>query len=135
MVQQIANEDPKAFIGRLQKMVLEAPSSEAALAALPQIFDERLRLYLNGQELGWPWFREHVQQLQHRLRDVEVEVTHAVRSGDVLMERHLIRGREASGGMPWRMEVMAVYELTREDKIVAHYELTNMLEGVYEGGW
>lgn len=74
-------------------------------------------------------------QLQKRLANTQVEVTHAVRQGSTLMERHIIRAWDIERDEPWTMEVMAAYEITPEDKIIRHYELTQMLEGSYEGGW
>lgn len=131
----IEREDAKAFIGRLQKMVMEAPDSAAALAALPHIFDPNFKLVLDGQELGLDWLEEHVQQLHKRLDKVTVDVTHAVREGSVLMERHVISGTDVVTKAPWVMEVMAAYELTSDDKILTHYELTSMRTGEYVGGW
>lgn len=135
MTRQLPDEDSRAFISRLQKMVLEAEDGAAAVSALSQLFERDVEVHLNGEKLGWAWYEEHVQQFHTRLTEVEVTVTHAVRSGEVLMERHTITGVDVATDAPWVMEVMAAYELTVDDKIAKQYELTNMRAGEYVGGW
>ncbi len=128
-------EDARSFILRRQKMVLEAPNGEAAAAMLPEIFDRDLIIHLNGEQVGLDWLEEHVRELHQRLEQTSVEVTHAARNGNVLIERHVISGVDATSKAPWVMEVMAAYELTDDDKIKTHYELANMRAGEYSGGW
>ncbi len=135
MKDRIASETPCEFISRLQKSVLEAPDGAAAVAALPQIFERDLTLVLNGQRLDWAWVEQHVQEVHLPLREVAVNVTHAVRDDDVLMERHTVAGIAQDTKAPWQMEVMAVYEFSPEQKIRSWYEITQIRAGEYVGGW
>ena len=59
-----STQTPLEFISGLQKSVLET-SNPASLAALPGIFARDLKLYLNGQELGWSWLEQHMREV-HR---------------------------------------------------------------------
>lgn len=128
-------EDARTFILRRQKMVLEAPDGEAAAAVLPEIFDRDLKINLNGEQLGLDWLQQHVREVHQRLEHTSVEVTHAAREGNVLVERHIITGIDAATKEAWVMEVMAAYELTDDDKIKTQHELASMRAGEYSGGW
>ena len=120
------------FISALQKSVMEAADPAGSLDALPRIFDRDLEIYLNGQKLGWPWLEQHMQELHTRLKDIEIEVTHAARDGNVLLERHLVRAVARDSGERWVAEIMAVYELTADDKIKVWRELAR-IPGDYTG--
>lgn len=123
------------FVSDFQKQLLEATSGEAAVAALPKIFDRDLKLHLNGEVHDWEWLEEHVLEVHKRLRDVKVEVTHAAREGQVIVERHIIHATATDTNEPWRMEVMTAFDLTPDNKIKAAYELAHIRVGKYEGGW
>lgn len=126
------SQTPREFISGLQKSVMEAREPAASLAALPGIFDRDLKIYLNGQKLGWPWLEQHMQELHTRLKDIDIEVTHAARDGNVLLERHLVRAVARDSGERWEAEIMAVYELTADDKIKVWRELAR-IPGDYTG--
>ncbi len=123
------------FVSNFQKQILEAPNGEAAVAALPNIFDRDLELHLNGEVHGWDWLEEHVFEVYKRLKNVEVTVTHAAREGSVLVERHTIDAIDKDSNEPWRMEVMSAFDLTADNKIKTAYELAHIRIGKYEGGW
>ena len=126
-------ESPHQFISRRLQSVLEAPDGSAAVAEMPSIFDRDFTLAVNGRTVGWAWLEEHVRQVSVRLQHVTVEVTHAVRQGNVLMERHIVSAVTRNSAEPFRLEVMAAYELTAEDKIKNWHELTQVLTGEYSG--
>jgi hypothetical protein len=123
----------REFISESLKAVLEAPNGEAAVAAMLKIFDRQFKLFLNGAELNWSWLEEHVREVHTRLLDVTVDVTHAVRNGNVLMERHIVAAVARETGEHWKMEVMAVYELTNEQRIGLWHELAQSPTSTYPG--
>lgn len=115
------------------RSVLEAPDGELAVAAMPDIFERDFTLVLNGQTVGWAWLEAHVRQVYVRLQQVKVEVTHATRERDVLMERHIVSAVTRDTAEPWQIEVMAVYELSAANKIKSWHELTQIRTGEYSG--
>jgi limonene-1,2-epoxide hydrolase len=125
-------QTPLEFISARQKSVMEAPNVAASMAALPQIFDRDLKIFLNGQELGWAWLEQHMRELHARLKNIRVHVTHAAREGNVLLERHTVSATALQGGDSWQAEIMAVYELTDDQKIKTWRELAKV-PGEYTG--
>jgi limonene-1,2-epoxide hydrolase len=125
-------QSPVDFISCLQKSVMEATDAATSLAALPRIFDRELKIILNGRELGWSWLEQHVGELHVRLREIKIDVTHAARDGNVLLERHIVTAVDRGSGLPWQAEIMAVYELTEDDKIRTWRELAQ-IPGEYTG--
>ena len=125
----------REFVIDLQKRLLQADSGEAAAAELPKIFDRDAKHFLNGEPLGWDWLEEHVRQLHTRLKVTAVDVTHAARDGNIIVERHTITAVDRETNEPWQMEVMAAFELSPEGKVTTSHELAQIRTGKYEGGW
>ncbi|MDP9051677.1 MAG: hypothetical protein M3O31_13310 [Acidobacteriota bacterium] len=128
-----AHETARQFIGRLLQAVFEAPTGAAGVAALPDIFERDVQLTINGEDFDWRWLEQHVQESHTRLRSVAVEVTHAIREGPILMDRHVVSAIASETGTQWRIEVLAAYELSAENKIRRIHEITRMHAGEYTG--
>jgi hypothetical protein len=128
-----ARETARQFIGRLLKAVFEAPTGAVGVAELPHIFERDVRLTINGEEFDWRWLEQHVRESHSRLRNVAVEVTHAVREGALLMDRHVVSATATDTGAQWRIEVLAAYELSSRGKIHRIHEISRMHAGEYTG--
>jgi hypothetical protein len=128
-----ANETARKFISRLLKSVFEAPTGTAGEAELPSIFERDVRLSINSENFDWNWLEQHVRESHTRLQNAAVEVTHAVREGNVFMDRHVVSATAADTGTPWQIEVMAAYELSAQGKIRRMHEMTRMHAGEYTG--
>jgi hypothetical protein len=88
---------------------------------------------LNGDERGWTWLEQHVRESYVRLQHFKIEVTHAFKEGNCVMDRHLVSATVPESGTPWQIESMSIYELTATGKIRRIHELTRMHAGEYTG--
>lgn len=128
-----APETAQQLISRLLKSVFEAPIGAAGVEQLPHVFERDVRLNINGEELDWGWLEQHVRESHTRLRGVAVEVTHAVREGPLLMDRHIVSATSSDTGTAWRIEVLAAYEFSAGGRIRRIHELSRMHAGEYTG--
>jgi hypothetical protein len=124
-------ESPRELIGRMLRSVFAAPTPAKGVEQLESIFERDIRLYVDGREFDWSWLEEHVRESYVRLRDVTIEVTHAVRDENVLMTRHMLTATASDTGYGWKMEVMGAYELSAQNKFSRIQELTRMHVGEY----
>ncbi|MCH9644171.1 MAG: nuclear transport factor 2 family protein [Gammaproteobacteria bacterium] len=117
--------DNKELIKGSFRDIFESESIDDAMVA--KYFHPDYKQYVDGKELDYNQFIEHVKQLTSAVSSAKVEFQHLVAEGDSVCSVHIASGIKPDGRKV-RAKVIAYFEI-KEGLIVLCDELTYMLEG------
>ncbi|KAF5611527.1 uncharacterized protein FTJAE_14189 [Fusarium tjaetaba] len=104
---------------------------ETTRADLKRLFTEDYTSIVDGKCIDFPEFVEHIQHLRQVTTAIKVRVTHFLRRGDQLAERHFVTA-EFSNKPPSRYEVFLFATVDESGRIERLVETLRQMDGLEE---
>ena len=130
---EIQGDDAVRLVSWRLNTILGGDSAEVGIARIPEVFTPDCTFVVGPEVRDLDWLRAYIRDEHMRLKDLRVEVTHAVRNGDTMADRHFTTATNVSTGRLFRYETIAFYELSNEGLYRRVYELSAKHEGEYGG--
>lgn len=92
-----------------------------------QFFDKDYKQIVDGKELDYQGFIQHIKVLFSRLKSCRIEFEHIVAEGDKVCTIHYPIAVNKNGSAI-KVQVNALFQI-RDNKIILCHELTHLLEG------
>ncbi|KAF4960397.1 hypothetical protein FGADI_1044 [Fusarium gaditjirri] len=104
---------------------------ETTRADLEGLFTQDYTSIVDGKRIEFPEFVEHIKHLRQVTAAIKVQVTHFLRQGDQLAERHFVTA-EFSNKPPSKYEVFLFATVDENGKIKSLVETLRQMDGLEE---
>ncbi|KAI7762640.1 hypothetical protein LZL87_008986 [Fusarium oxysporum] len=104
---------------------------ETTRADLEGLFTQDYTSIVDGRRIDFPEFVKHIKHLRHITTAIKVQVTHFLREGNQLAERHFVTA-EFSNTPPSKYEVFLFATVDESGRIERLVETLRQMDGLEE---